>query len=43
MYGVLTLTENIVADYCSFCKRHQERTIPEAFFYFLTSLQFTVD
>jgi hypothetical protein len=34
MCGVGTLTKSIVADYCNYCNRHQERTMPETVFYF---------
>jgi len=32
MCGVGTLTKSIVADYCKYGNRHQERTMPETVF-----------
>ncbi len=34
MSEVSALTKSIVADYCNYCNRHQERTMPEAGFFF---------
>ena len=34
MSEVRTLTKSIVADYCSYCNRHQEKTMPETVFLF---------
>jgi hypothetical protein len=34
MCGVGILTKSIVADYCKYCNRHQERIMPEMVFYF---------
>ena len=28
------LTKSVAADYCNYCNRHQERTMPETVFYF---------
>ena len=39
MCGVVTLTKSIVADYCSYCNRHQEKTMPETVFFILSPLQ----
>jgi len=34
MSGVGILTKSVVADYCNYCNRHQEKTMPETVFYF---------
>ena len=39
MCGVGTLTNCIVADYCNYCNRHQERTMPETVFFILENKQ----
>ena len=33
MSGVGILTKWIVADYCNYCNRHQEKTMPETVFF----------
>ena len=32
MCGEVILTKSIVADYCNYCNRHQEKTMPETVF-----------
>jgi hypothetical protein len=34
MCAVGILTKSIVADYCNYCNRHQEKTMPETVFLF---------
>ncbi len=34
MRWVEILTKSIVADYCNYCNRHQEKTMPAAVFLF---------
>jgi len=34
MCAVEILTKSIVADYCNYCNRHQEKTMPETVIYF---------
>jgi len=33
MSEVGILTKSVVADYCNYCNRHQEKTMPETVFY----------
>jgi hypothetical protein len=33
MCGVAILTKGIVADYCNYCNRRQEKTMPETVFF----------